>query len=141
MTLRRATALDAPVLAALHAASFPDPWSADSFAAMLSQPGVAGWLAGDPPHGFLLARAAADEAEILTVAVIPEARRKGAGAEMLDEMLRVLGAGATRRVFLEVAADNAAARGLYARKGFIPCGRRPGYYPGGVDAAIMERAL
>ena len=56
-------------------------------------------------------------------------------------MLRTLAAGGTRRVFLEVAANNAAALALYSRKGFVPCGRRPGYYAGGVDAAIMERTL
>jgi ribosomal-protein-alanine N-acetyltransferase len=141
MTLRRATALDAPVMAALHATGFPDPWSAESFAVMLSQPGVAGWIMGDPPHGLLLVRAAADEAEILTVAVTPDARRKGTGAAMIDEMLRVLRAGATRRVFLEVATDNTAALALYKRQGFAVCGRRTGYYAGSIDAAIMERTI
>lgn len=141
MTLRRATALDAPLLAALHATSFAEPWSADSFATLLAQPGVIGWLTGDPPHGLLLARAAADEAEILTLAVLPELRRHGAGAGMVDEMLSILKSGATQRVFLEVAADNAAALALYARKGFTPCGRRPGYYAGGTDAVVMERKL
>ncbi len=141
MILRGATFLDASVLAALHATSFSDPWSAESFAVLLAQPGVMGWLAGDPPHGLLLARAAADEAEILTLAVMPEARRTGAGAAMVDEMLRALKGGVTRRIFLEVAADNAAALALYAGKGFAPCGRRAGYYAGGVDATIMERVL
>lgn len=145
MNIRRASPLDAPVLATLHAAAFPDPWSAEAFAALLSQPGVAGWIAGDslhgPPSGLLLARAAADEAEILTLAVVPPARRAGAGGALVDEMLRVLKDGATRRVFLEVAADNAAALALYARKGFAPCGRRAGYYAGSVDATIMERGL
>ncbi|MBX7199299.1 MAG: GNAT family N-acetyltransferase [Rhodospirillaceae bacterium] len=141
MILRGATPLDTPMFAALHATSFPDPWPAESFAAMLSQPGVAGWLAGDPPEGMLLARAVADEAEILTLAVVPAARRKGAGGALLGEMLRVLQDGGTRRVFLEVAANNAAALALYARFGFVPCGRRAGYYAGGADAIIMERAL
>lgn len=145
MNIRRADSLDAHVLAALHAASFPDPWSAESFAVLLSQPGVAGWLADDPllgpPHGLLLARAAADEAEILTLAVAPLARRGGAGSALVDEMLRVLKDGATRRVFLEVAANNAAALALYARKGFAPCGLRAGYYAGSIDATIMERTL
>lgn len=141
MTLRRGMLLDAPVFAALHAASFLDPWSEDSFAALLSQPGVAGWLTAEPPEGLLLARAAADEAEILTVAVIPAARRKGAAGALIDEMLRVLRDGGTQRVFLEVAANNTAALALYARKGFVPCGRRPGYYAGGVDAIVMERTV
>lgn len=141
MIVRRAILLDAPVFAALHATSFNDPWSVDSFAVILAQPGVMGWLAGDPPHGLLLARAAADEAEILTLAVTPDARRNGAGAAMVDELLRTLTGGVTRRVFLEVAADNAAALALYTRKGFAACGRRAGYYAGGVDATVMERKL
>jgi ribosomal-protein-alanine N-acetyltransferase len=141
MTLRRAGVLEAPVFAALHASSFAASWTADAFAALLAQPGVIGWLWGDPPTGLLLARAAADEAEILTIAVEPAARRRSGGALLVEEMLRILSAGQTRRVFLEVAADNTAALALYRAKGFVPCGRRAGYYAGGVDAVIMERKI
>lgn len=136
----RASAADAPLFAALHATSFAEPWDAQAFAVLLAQPGVMGWLWGDPPAGLLLVRAAADEAEILTIAVTPDARKRGGGREMVEEALRVLGQGATRRVFLEVAADNTPALALYRNSGFAPCGQRPGYYAGGaIDAVIMER--
>ena len=140
--IRRANVDDAPVMAALHATGFDDPWSTDSFAVLLAQPGVAGWLWGETPAGLLLVRAAADEAEILTIAVAPEARRQHGAQQMIAAALRVLAQGLTRRVFLEVAADNTAARALYGHVGFTPCGRRPGYYANGkTDAVIMELAL
>jgi ribosomal-protein-alanine N-acetyltransferase len=139
---RRASLVDAPLLAAIHATGFAEPWDAQAFAVLLAQPGVAGWLWGDPPAGLLLVRAAADEAEILTIAVAPDARQQGGGRQMIEKALTVLAQGATRRVFLEVAADNAAALALYSSRGFAPCGRRPGYYAGGAtDAVIMERKL
>jgi ribosomal-protein-alanine N-acetyltransferase len=140
--LRRATLTDAPVFADIHATGFAEPWTGESFAVLLAQPGVAGWLWGEPPAGLLLVRAAADEAEILTIAVAPAARQQRGAQEMLAEALQVLGSGLTQRVFLEVAADNTAALALYRSAGFTPCGRRPGYYAGGkTDAVIMERAL
>ncbi|MHB1205545.1 MAG: GNAT family N-acetyltransferase [Rhodospirillaceae bacterium] len=140
--MRRANIADAPVFAALHETSFGEPWTAESFAVLLAQPGVAGWLWGEPPAGLLLVRAAADEAEILTLAVAPAARRRHGAHVMIAEALRVLAQGLTRRIFLEVAADNTAALAVYSRAGFIPCGRRPGYYAkGSIDAVIMERTL
>ncbi len=139
---RRAGLFDAPLLAALHATSFPEPWDAEAFTILLAQPGVAGWIWGDPPRGLLLARAVADEAEILTVAVTPEARQQGGGRQMIEDAVAALKQGGTGRLFLEVAADNTAALALYRSRGFAPCGRRPGYYAGGAtDAVIMERAL
>ena len=140
--IRRGTVVDAPLFAALHATSFAEPWDAQAFAVLLAQPGVVGWLWDDPPAGVLLVRAAADEAEILTIAVTPDARKRGGGRKMVEEALRVLSQGATQRVFLEVAADNTAALALYHARGFAPCGRRPGYYANGaIDAVTMERAL
>lgn len=125
----------------LHRASFDAPWPADDFARLLAQPGVAGllWTARDP-QGFILIRAVADEAEILTLAVMPDRRRAGIATLLLDESRRMLRAGGTRRLFLEVAEDNAPARSLYASYGFAVSGRRPGYYARGaarVDAVVM----
>jgi ribosomal-protein-alanine N-acetyltransferase len=140
--IRRAAPADAPLFGALHALSFDEPWSVGSFAVLLAQPGVAGWLWGDPPAGLLLVRAVADEAEILTIAVAPTARRQRAANTMIEEALNVLRQGPTRRMFLEVAADNTAALALYRGAGFSPCGRRPGYYAqGATDAIIMARLL
>lgn len=137
----------ADVLAALHTLSFAAPWRAAEFDALLRQPGVAAWMWQEAaPEGFILVRAAADEAEILTLAVSPAQRRKGIAGKLMDAAMDTLRAGGTARMFLEVAADNAAAQALYARCGFIACGRRPDYYGSGthgkaVDAIVMTRDL
>lgn len=137
----------AAVLAALHATSFVIPWQTQEFDSLLRQPGVAAWIWNeDAPHGFVLVRAAADEAEILTVAVDPTQRRKGTAFKLLTRAFDVLRAGGTARVFLEVAADNIAAATLYARHGFHACGKRANYYGAAghmprVDAVVMKREL
>lgn len=136
----------AAVAGALHRTSFATPWSDAEFARLLEQPGVAGLMwTGAGPQGFILIRAVADEAEILTLAVAPDFRRHGVAARLLEEACRMLRAGGTHRLFLEVADDNAAARGLYEKHGFIAAGRRAKYYEragaGSVDAVIMALAL
>lgn len=145
-TLRPAGPFDLDCLAALHAACFPDPWSAPAMAALLATPGAFGLLSitSDRLSGFLLARVAADEAEILSIGVLPARRRLGVARLLLaDAAARAAGQGA-RRLFLEVAADNHAARALYLREGFAQVGRRPGYYRRGdkaTDALVLARPL
>jgi ribosomal-protein-alanine N-acetyltransferase len=119
------TAATATRLADLHAAAFPAPWDAAAFAALLDQSGV---LAIEAPGGFILIRTVADEAEILTLAVEPVARRRGLGARLVRDGAAAAAAGGAARLFLEVADDNPAALALYARAGFLEAGRRPGYY-------------
>ena len=135
----------AAVLAALHASSFAAPWRAEEFDALLRQPGVAAWIwNGEAPEGFIMVRAAADEAEVLTLAVAPTERRKGTASKLLAQALDILRVGGSSRIFLEVAADNTAASALYTRHGFAPCGRRADYYGASgksVDAIVMKRDL
>lgn len=112
-------------LAAIHAEAFETPWDAASLSALLASPGVFVVAGAD---GFILIRVVADEAEILTLAVRPSARRGGLGARLVEAgVVRAAALGADR-MFLEVAEDNAAARALYARAGFHEAGRRRGYY-------------
>ena len=127
-------------LAALHAAAFPAPWDAAAFAALSAQPGVLALVEDD---GFILIRVVADEAEILTLAVRPEARRRGLGARLVAAAAARAAALGAERLFLEVAQDNAAARGLYARSGFAEVGRRRGYYarPGATAVDALTLAL
>ncbi len=131
-------------MAALHARCFttPRPWTAAEFAALLAEPPVFATLA---ETGFALGRVVADEAELLTIAVAPEARRNGEGRALLDGFLRTALARGAETAFLEVAADNAAALALYRRSGFSEAGRRRGYYhsPGNppVDALVMVKSL
>lgn len=139
MTPRLATAADAAAVLALEAAAFGvDGWSADSVAAELTAPtryvvvaerggGIVGWavlLVGDPT-------------DVLRLAVLPGARRRGVGRELLGALLEHAG---ERSVLLEVEAGNAAARALYAAAGFTEIDRRPGYYGPGRDALVLSRA-
>lgn len=132
---------DAPALAALHAAAFPpgEQWDAEAIRVLLGLPGGFGLLR--PGAGFVLARVAADEAEILTLAVVPAARRQGHGGALLAGAMAAAAARGAAAMFLEVAEPNAAARALYAAAGFTEAGRRRRYYPDGADALVLRTAL
>jgi [ribosomal protein S18]-alanine N-acetyltransferase len=123
---------EASAMAPIHAASFPEAWTEAALARLLKADAARalGAFAGyaREPHGFVLAFAATDEAEILTIAVPPSRRRKGTGAKLLRALQDQLREEGITRLFLEVAADNAAAYGLYRRTGFVETGRRKGYY-------------
>ncbi len=129
-------------LAALHATAFDAPWDAAAFAVLLEQAGV---FAAETAQGFILMRVVADEAEILTLAVHPEARGRGQGARLVAEGVAAAGARGAYRIFLEVADDNASARAVYARAGFVEAGRRTAYYsrPDGsrADALLLSLNL
>ena len=125
--------IDVDVLARLHATSFADAWSAEWIAKLLALPGTFVFLADGESGGFVLVRAAGGEAEILTLAVAPAARRRGIGTVLISAACRraqEMGAGA---MFLEVGRTNEPAKALYTRLGFREVGRRRGYYqePGG----------
>lgn len=117
--------VDPAALAGLHARAFDTPWSAAALAQLIAQPGAV--LVAEP-EGFILLRVVADEAEVLTLAVSPEARRQGLGRRLVEAGVAGVKAEGAGRIFLEVADDNAAALTLYARCGFEPAGRRKGYY-------------
>ena len=91
--------------------------------------------------GLLIARQAADEAELLTFGVAPACRRSGLGRALLDEACNILRASGARQLFFEVETGNEAAIALYRTFGAVPVGRRPGYYEPGADAAIFSLAL
>jgi ribosomal-protein-alanine N-acetyltransferase len=129
------------VLAAIHEAAFPDgeSWGVAMLAAQLGQPGVFALV--DEAGGMILVRVAADEAEILTLAVAPEARRAGLGRALLAAACAAARDAGAARLFLEVAATNQAARALYGAAGFLQIGRRRRYYADGGDALMMSLAL
>lgn len=136
--------MTAAELAQLHALCFatPRPWSAAEFAEFLASPLC--FLLTEP-QGFLLGRVIADEAELLTVAVAPEARRQGTGARLLARFAQAAQARGAASAFLEVAESNTAAKALYAQAGWATAGHRKGYYhsPEGaaVDAVVMVLPL
>jgi ribosomal-protein-alanine N-acetyltransferase len=134
---------DAATLERLHRSAFDDPWSAADIATLLSSPGVFAFQARaeDEEAGFILYRVAADEAEILTLAVTPALRRRGVARALLRQAMAASLAGGAAAVFLEVATDNPGAQALYQTNGFAEVGRRPGYFsrPGGAVAALIMR--
>ncbi|WP_428485343.1 GNAT family N-acetyltransferase [Rhodopila sp.] len=141
MTLRVATEADSGLLESIHAAAFPpaEAWSRSMFSLQLALPNVIGLLCGE--HAMILLRVAAGEAEILTVAVVPMARRRGVATNLLKEVLFRLTVAAADVIFLEVSVENTAAQALYTRLGFIPTGRRQRYYSDGSDALVLRLDL
>lgn len=153
--VRPASIFDSAILEKLHRlssdADWDEPWSEKSFGGILATPGAIGLLAvsDGAPVGFALGRIAADESEVLLIATHPEHRRRGVARSLLSDLLQRLGRAGARRVFLEVAAPNAAALALYRSAGFDAIGRRPNYYPlpadrpgaPAIDAVLLGRDL
>jgi [ribosomal protein S18]-alanine N-acetyltransferase len=144
-----ATTGDADPIARLHAAGFYRGWPREEFTAYLADPErTPAFVACDARRrvvGFAMLRLAADEAELMTIAVDPKRRNKGLGAALLAAALADLMMSRAKRLFLEVAADNAPAIALYRRHGFAEIGRRNGYYPRSdgqpATALVMARNL
>ena len=140
-TLTRAGPLHATALSAIHARAFPEDefWEEGIIAGQLSQPGVFGFI--DMRGGMILARTVADEAEVLTVAVVPERRQQGLGGGLVAAAATEARRHGANTLFLEVSTRNPAARGLYQRLGFVQIGRRRGYYADGSDALTLSKTL
>lgn len=127
------------LLAGLHAACFADAWSEATLAELLASPGAFAFL-DEGRQGFVLARAIAGEAEILSIGVVPAHRRKGIGRRLLSAAVIEARRRGAARLFLEVASDNDPALALYRDAGFAKIGRRAGYYhrpTGRVTAEVL----
>jgi [ribosomal protein S18]-alanine N-acetyltransferase len=145
-TLSEAGPRDAEAMAALHATAFRRGWSEDEVERLLLDRQVVAHRAtkGRTLAGFILSRMAADEAEILSVAVAARWRGRGLARRLLDLNLRRLAGLGVRTVFLEVEEGNTPALRLYDRAGFRQAARRPGYYPRGTEATaalVLRRDL
>lgn len=149
--IRRVGPQHAPVLHGLQTACFTEHWGLPLMTSLMSGPGGRALLAeaGAPPDavptGFAVFRIAADEAELLAIGVLEQARRQGLGRALLSAVLDDAAAANARVLFLEAAVDNDAALALYRDLGFEAIGLRPAYYhrPEGVqvDARVMRRTL
>jgi tRNA threonylcarbamoyl adenosine modification protein YeaZ/ribosomal-protein-alanine acetyltransferase len=140
---RLATEHDLVVLADIHAASFATGWTVADLSSNLAIPGAAAVvveLAGTI-YGFVQFQWVAGEAEITTICVLPNYRRQHFGRDLMEGLIRQLQAMKTTKLFLEVAENNAAARGLYESFGFQPSGLRKGYYADGQNAVTMVKEM
>jgi [ribosomal protein S18]-alanine N-acetyltransferase len=147
--IQRLKTTDAVEISGLHTDGFHRPWNDGEFHSLLAQGPVFGFIArpvgnAGTAAGFVLARLAANEAEILTLAVSKQERRSGIGRKLMDAVLRELHAQRAESLFLEVDEKNAAAIGLYRKLGFREVGRRPSYYQtaeGRSSALVMRLDL
>lgn len=141
--LREAVAGDIPSLAAIHARAFARGWGADEFERLLAERAVRCHVACTggrrPPVGFILSHVVPPEAEVLTVAVVTDRRRRGIGRLLLSHHLARLASEGVSISFLEVEEGNVAALALYRTLGYREVGRRRGYYGGSADALMLRR--
>ena len=131
-------------LAEIHRLSLMQtrPWSVREFADLLASP-RSHVVTSD--NGFAFVLIAGPEAELLTIAVHPHARRNGEGRSLVKKILRIAKVEKWEDIFLEVAFTNTPAIALYQAHGFIDCAKRKHYYngPGSTksDALIMYKKL
>ncbi len=136
-----ATPIDAAMLAIVHGFAF-DPneaWGPDAIALTLGLPGVFGFL--QQGAGMILARATADESEVLTLAVVPTERRRGVARTLLAAAKQEAARRGAAAMFLEVSTANVPAKRLYESAGFAAVGRRKRYYADGTDALLLRSLL
>jgi [ribosomal protein S18]-alanine N-acetyltransferase len=129
--------------AAIHAQGFSRGWTVEEIETLATSPGTAalGVTLKGGLLGFVVVRAAADEAEILTIAVDASWRGCGLAGRLLDAAIDQAAIRGARKLFLEVDAGNVPALALYGRRDFVEVGRRFGYYAaeGGGDALVLAR--
>lgn len=140
---RAAMLADLPAIAALDAACFDNPWSPHAYAQELARSFArvrviegAGGLVGSSCAWIL-----DDEAQLLRIATHPAQRRRGHARALLHDLLQHAAAARCQHVWLEVAAGNVPAVGLYTALGFHPMGRRKGYYTHPPDDALLMRRI
>lgn len=140
VTVRGLEARDLDAVLEIERAALPwaAQWTPDSY---LSAPdgGMRAWVAerGDLVAGFVLARYACGEMEVLNLAVTEGARRTGVGDALVRAALEEGEARGASQAFLEVRESNAGALGFYAALGFTAVGRRKGYYQAPVEDALI----
>lgn len=133
-------------IVALDQLAFPhrtSRWSADEISGMARDPKDC-VIMDTGGQAFAIGRAVLDEAEVLTIATDPDARRRGLASRLLAHLEDWAGAKGTAAIFLEVAATNDPARALYLARGYRSVGRRSGYYKVGaerVDALVLRLDL
>lgn len=116
------------VLSKIHEQCFPNYWNIDAFNDFFSVEGTQALLAGEPTIGMMVYRTHFEQADIITIAVLAEHRRKGLARIMLDKALADMQINGVQAIFLDVEDGNLAAIALYEGLGFSVVRRRRQYY-------------
>lgn len=137
--VRPMTPADVAAVAELEAVAFSDPWPPAFFFEELSAPGRDYVVVEE--EGRIVAYGGTmvvdGDAHVMTIAVRPEARRRGLGSTVMASLFDVAIERGAEHLTLEVRSSNTAAIDLYRRFGFVAAGTRPRYYPDGEDAMVM----
>ena len=139
---------DFPAVIEIERKSNSHPWTERNFHDAMTS-GYLSLVAREHGHvcAFAIARTLVDEAELLLIAVTPSERRQGVAALIWNELAQRLRVAGAKKIFLEVRATNAPARGFYASRGLSQIGVRKNYYPNGIldgdreDAVLMQATL
>ena len=127
---------------AVERAAYSAGWPPTSFERELTHNGMARYVvvreaAGGEVAGFAGLWLMVDEAHVVTVAVLPEARRRGLGRALVHGLVVVAQEHGMALATLEVRPSNEAARMLYRRYGFYEVGARKGYYADNHEDALI----
>ncbi|MDP4510889.1 ribosomal protein S18-alanine N-acetyltransferase [Nonomuraea sp. G32] len=140
------TETDLPAVMEIERATFPlDAWSESMMRGELADmPRSRHYvvaLVDDEIVAYAGLAAAADQADVQTIAVLEKHQGTGIGSAMLTELLAEARRRGAREIFLEVRADNPRAQAVYRHFGFEEIGTRRRYYDDGTDAIMMRRNL
>lgn len=143
ITIRQLAEADTDSATDLGRRAFPAPAEQPDLSYELARSIARTWVAYEDDRlvGYVLGWVAADEAQLMSIAVEPGARDRGIGKALLARFLRELAAEGVTSVVLEVRKGNASARTLYERLGFERLGERTAYYADGEDGVTYKRAL
>lgn len=129
-------------VAALEKVCFPDPWSEKSIASEVSNP-LSLWLVatqGEKVVGYVGSQSVLDGADMMNIAVDPDYRNAGIATQLILKLIDLLKCNGVVSLCLEVRISNESAIALYEKMGFVPVGRRLGYYRNPrEDAYIMRK--
>ena len=129
---------DATSVAEIEAECFSDAWSENAVKMQIERKQITVYKENGKIIGYCIFMTAADEGEILRIAVIPEARMKGIGRKLLDDAVKIMASRGANEIFLEVRASNASAISLYEKYGFLKTGIRKNYYENKEDAILYN---
>lgn len=142
--IRKMCAADVPQIAALETRCFSDPWSERSVAGELENE-LSLWFVAvedETVLGYIGSQSVPPDADVMNLAVAPDARRRGVASALLTALIAALRARGIEKLFLEVRPSNAPALALYRAFGFQELGCRKGYYVNPIeDALILGKEL
>lgn len=145
--LREASWCDIPAMLEVERAAFPDePWDEASLWAELAARPRRGYVVADRPGepglvGYAGLDLAGDVADVMTIAVHPQARGVGLGARLLDRLHHLARDAGATSIMLEVRSGNTVATRLYTTRGYHLVRTRERYYRSGEDALVLRKEL